>query len=202
MWSFLPSLGFWLSVGILTLVSSCSFAQRFKIQKNRKPDAKLVRRATAATLCEHIVVRPLLFAFVLYPLCTYRNVGPLFTRPIPSLFTMAWQICVFAFIDDSMNYWVHRLLHTVPFLYQTIHKRHHEITVSDAILAEYFHPLDSLLTGAFPIAAGPLLLACHEVTFNVWVLIRVLEGVLIHSGYNYPFLPFYCCDSLFGLIEW
>lgn len=104
----------------------------------------------------------------------------------PGAATMAWQLLVFILIEDTLFYWSHRLLHSVPFLYAHVHKVHHRFTHTVSIAATATHPLEYALSNVVPFVAGPTLLGAHCATLYVWIIFRVGETVFHHSGYDFP----------------
>jgi len=47
---------------------------------------------------------------------------------------------------DLIGYWIHRTMHTVPFLWRWTHQMHHSAERMDLAGMSYSHPLDTLLT--------------------------------------------------------
>jgi len=104
--------------------------------------------------------------------------------PLPAWTTIAWKIAVFFVIEDFYFYFIHRLLH-VPWFYKNVHKIHHEHAAPFGMVAEYAHPVETMFLG-FGTMLGPLLLARHQMTLWVWLIVRVFQTVECHSGYNFP----------------
>ena len=113
-------------------------------------------------------------------------------EPIALLPTAAFIAGCF-FINETGFYWCHRLLHEVPFLYRTIHKKHHKYIGSISIAAEYAHPAESFFSAALPLIFLILFVPVNPLIFGVWVVARLLETFEAHSGY--------CFDGCF-LSEW
>lgn len=96
---------------------------------------------------------------------------------------------LFLLIEDFSFYWLHRALHT-PLLYKHIHKLHHRYKQPNCWAVEYTHFLEYSLVSAPGIFLGPMLLRSHVSTLWVWLVIRTLEGVDGHCGYDFWFSPF------------
>lgn len=103
---------------------------------------------------------------------------------LPSAATIAAQTAFFFLVEDFGNYWLHRALHT-PWLYQRVHRVHHEHDAPFALAATYAHPVEVVVLG-LPTFLGPLLVGPHLLTLWVWVLLRNYEAIDIHSGYELP----------------
>lgn len=116
-------------------------------------------------------------------------------KDIPSPLVVMVSLLAFVLIEDLLFYIAHRSLHLYKPLYRAVHKRHHLWTFSLSIAAEASHPFEFLLANATPFAAGPLLLGAHLSTMLTWMLFRIGETLVHHSGYEIPFsvwkaLPF------------
>ncbi|KZF23996.1 hypothetical protein L228DRAFT_227865 [Xylona heveae TC161] len=57
----------------------------------------------------------------------------------------ALQFFFGALIIDTWQYWLHRIMHTNPWLYSHFHSRHHRLYVPYAYGALYNHPLEGFL---------------------------------------------------------
>ena len=85
---------------------------------------------------------------------------------------------------EILFYLTHRALHSVPFLYQRIHKTHHRFTAPTALCAAYAHPFEFIFGNVGPIAAGPVLTNAHPFTALVWFAAAMLSTCKGHCGYN------------------
>ncbi|OMJ94020.1 hypothetical protein SteCoe_2939 [Stentor coeruleus] len=109
----------------------------------------------------------------------------------PSSWTILVHFGFFIVVEDFGFYWSHRFLHH-PFMYKRFHKQHHEYVVSIGLAGAYSHPVEFILSGLMPTSLGPVLLGkqCHIITLYLWVIMRNLESVDGHSGYELPWSPF------------
>ena len=110
---------------------------------------------------------------------------------VPSIYTFFFQVLFCAIVEDFLFHMGHRLNHT-PFLYQRVHKIHHKYKTTLFCAAFYSHPIEMIFQGILPAAVGPFLLGkkMHVTTVVGWLLIRALESVDGHSGYEFPWSPF------------
>ncbi len=128
------------------------------------------------------------------------------------------QLLIFFAVEDVLQYFLHRLLH-YSWLYQNIHKvracmcdRTRHDSSSDALIithqvhhhhqfpfgltAAYAHWAEILIL-AIPTYGGPLLVAPHLCTMYLWIIVRELDSIHTHCGYEFPFqrlmnyIPFY-----------
>ncbi|KAH7415417.1 hypothetical protein KP509_14G042500 [Ceratopteris richardii] len=90
-------------------------------------------------------------------------------------------------IEDYLNYWIHRWLHT-EWAFKNIHYKHHEFVPVTGLTGPYAHWLEVLLLG-FPSFVGPAFVPCHVVTFWLWIALRQLEAIETHGGFDFPWWP-------------
>lgn len=105
--------------------------------------------------------------------------------PLPSGSIILIQIVYFFLVEDFLNYWLHRLLHT-PWLYRHVHSVHHSFDAPFSITAAYAHPAEVVIL-AMPTFVGPLVISPHLYTLMLWQVLRNFEAIDIHSGYELPF---------------
>ncbi|PWW80143.1 hypothetical protein C7212DRAFT_340690 [Tuber magnatum] len=93
------------------------------------------------------------------------------------------------FIMDTWQYFLHRLMHEVKWLYKTFHSRHHRLYVPYAFGALYNHPFEGLLMDtigagiAYKISGLKIRGAMTFFTFST------MKTVDDHCGYALPFDP-------------
>ncbi|KAM1139487.1 hypothetical protein FF1_039630 [Malus domestica] len=125
---------------------------------------------------------------------TVQWIGIRTSLPLPYLSQVFVQIVVYFIVEDFSHYWIHRMLHC-KWAYEKIHRVHHEYTAPIGLAAPYAHWAEILILG-LPSFLGPALVPCHITTYWLWFVLRQLEAIETHSGYNFPwsptkFIPFY-----------
>jgi sterol desaturase/sphingolipid hydroxylase (fatty acid hydroxylase superfamily) len=103
------------------------------------------------------------------------------TRPL-------WAQCVLALaLGDLGVYGIHRLEHTVPWLWR-FHAVHHSAEEMDWLVALRFHPVDVFLLRVASI--GPLV-AVHVSPAAIGIVIGVFawQGWLVHANVRMPYGP-------------
>jgi methylsterol monooxygenase len=103
---------------------------------------------------------------------------------------MMFHLAIFFIVEDAWHYWTHRLMHASPFLYRNIHKIHHRYTAPFGLTAEYASPIEIMVLGLGTVG-GPLLWGAitkdlHLITVYLWMVLRSLQAVDSHSGYDFP----------------
>jgi sterol desaturase/sphingolipid hydroxylase (fatty acid hydroxylase superfamily) len=103
----------------------------------------------------------LFFAFTgavnaLVPAVVAKVVGDRAPLNLAGLGTIGGAIVGFL-VADFFNYWIHRLMHRVPWLWRWTHQMHHSAERMDLAGMSYAHPFDTLLVfGLTGLATGLL----------------------------------------------
>ncbi|KAF7043656.1 hypothetical protein CFC21_052980 [Triticum aestivum] len=166
-------------------------AAPYKLQpKVQHPPATFFRCYMDAVRVSLLIIGP--YQLISYPAAKIMDIRT--GLPLPSMGEIAAQLTVYFLVEDYLNYWLHRLLHT-KWGYEKIHHVHHEFTAPMAYAAWYGHWAEMLIL-AVPSLAGPALVPCHVTTLWIWFAARLVESLNIHSGFKLPFnaekyIPFY-----------
>lgn len=147
--------------------------------------------------CYKDVVKTFVLAVGPLQLLSYpaiKGVGIRTSLPLPSAWEVMAQLAVYFLVEDYFHYWLHRLLHS-KWGYELIHHVHHEFTAPVGFAAPYAHWSEVLILG-MPAFLGPAIVPGHIVTFWLWMIIRHMEAVETHCGYDFPqsptkYIPFY-----------
>jgi len=158
---------------------------RWKIQQEAAPAARLVKEAAIHVIFNHLVVSPIFAYFVLSPLFLYLDMP--IREPIPSLGRILFEFSIFGLVNDFLFYWTHRMFHSHPWIYKTFHSQHHRFITPIAYAAEYASIPESLLANLIPTIVGPFLLKSHLFTITAWLLFALTETLDAHSGFRFPY---------------
>ena len=103
--------------------------------------------------------------------------------------------------EDFMSYWAHRAFHH-PYLYKNIHYIHHKYKETLSFGAEIAHPIEFYVVNLMPLMLGSFILGKHThfVTKGVFTVLRIIETMEGHSGYDFPwaisrFIPLSCTSE-------
>ena len=190
-------LTFWIYNFVLYIISRNNWFQDQRTQPTAKLQDELLKKAFWKVVTSHFVAKVFGLYFV-YPLFEYY--GTRVRGPLPDVSVFVRDFAVSFFVNDTMFYWVHRLLHHKA-LYKYIHKQHHEITVPWSFASEYFNPVDDFVSNQVPTVLGTLLTGSHVITWWIWLAFRIGKAVDSHSGYNFKWsiyntFPFcYCAEK-------
>lgn len=176
--------------------------QKFKMHRKKAevPSDSLMRRLWAETALGQFVTSPIA-AWVLYPLTKKLGAADI-AAPLPaSLWDIAVVMAAAHLFNDVGFYSTHRLLHESPFLYRTIHKKHHSWKGTVAPAAEYAHPLETIISNQFPTLGGAIFLGAHPVLLCAWVAIRLQRTYEAHSGYCLRGTPLLDFLNVLGIVD-
>ncbi len=183
----------WLSSNIFYLMlDSNNWLQQYQITPNKIP-----------ITVQYDILKELFFShlFLLLPLqlCAqpiFIYFGILSDQLWPDPLTGLWQFLFFNFMEDTLFYWVHRLMH-FPWFFKHIHEKHHRFDAlyghTFSLNGEYAHWAESFLNDLIPLMAGPIICGMTTGTtlgmFWVWLIFRQIRSADAHSGYDLPWHP-------------
>lgn len=176
------------------IIDQIPYFNRWKIQPDKIPSLREQWECFKAVLKSHFLVEALPI-WLFHPLCSSLKISV--SVPFPALKVMLIQIAFFFVLEDFWHYSFHRLFH-YGWFYKNIHKQHHKYAAPFGFAAEYAHPVEVMSLGVgtvgFPIlyafiakTYGDLQLPeLHLFTITCWIILRLLQAVDSHSGYDFP----------------
>jgi sterol desaturase/sphingolipid hydroxylase (fatty acid hydroxylase superfamily) len=97
------------------------------------------------------------------------------------------QFCEAFFLSEVAEYWAHRTMHTVPWLWR-FHKVHHSVADMDWLASARLHPVDRAFTRSS--AFLPLfILGFSHVTIGAFTLFAALQALAVHANVRFDFGP-------------
>lgn len=160
------------------------FMRRYKVQKDKPETFNQQWKCFKKLMFNHFIIQTPLLTGTYYYL---EMTGiPYEYDKMPSWYMLCVRLIGCLMIEDTWHYWVHQLLHHRS-IYKYVHKVHHHFQAPFGMTAEYAHPIETLVlgTGFF---IGVLLLCNHLIAIWLWMMVRLLETVEVHSGYDFPYL--------------
>jgi sterol desaturase/sphingolipid hydroxylase (fatty acid hydroxylase superfamily) len=91
-------------------------------------------------------------------------------------------------LSEIAEYWAHRTMHTVPFLWR-FHEGHHGITEMDWLASARLHPVDRAFTRSS--AYLPLfVLGFSTTTIGLFAVFAAVQALGVHANVRFTFGPF------------
>lgn len=184
-------LPFWIFNGYLLYIQSeySDQFEKYRLQKrkpklNSKQQPEMFNTIIRQTIGQQIVM--ILATPLIYYLLKWRGLE--ISATLPDLKTMILHLLIFIFSEDALFFWSHYLLHT-KFLFNTVHYRHHKFYQPIGLTSVLAHPVESFVGNQVPVWLAPIFTPNkHMITISIWVVIRVLQTVNAHCGYNLPYV--------------
>ena len=119
------------------------------------------------------------------PIILYAGYYDTYIMTLPFDYKKCFLDLCFAFICiDPFFYFSHRLLHH-KFLYNTLHKKHHEITKPIGMAALYSTGIEFYVGNIFPIFLPLYIVTTHPITLKIWTIFVIVNTIFFsHSGYK------------------
>src|SRR5262249_24312495 len=108
---------------------------------------------------------------------------PSIHTPLPPITTVFTQFVSAQLFNAVLFYIVHRILHEIPYLYRTVHKKHHKYVGTIGFAAEYSHPIAQIFANNIPTVGYCLFFGVHPLVWLVWLAWRLEETYEGHSGF-------------------
>ncbi|KXS11766.1 hypothetical protein M427DRAFT_147612 [Gonapodya prolifera JEL478] len=153
----------------------------------KSADTALESTTAKGMLKAHLVEAPAVLAGVW--LLWFRRWMSL-DNPTPTSFkSFAMQLVGTFLVSETFQYWWHRLEHENSWVYRHVHKKHHEYSKVTPYAANHNAALEVAFTITLPSLVWVHLFRHSFFTFLVWRAWGTFQNVLVHTGYQFPFLP-------------
>jgi len=96
---------------------------------------------------------------------------------------------VLTVVWDFALFWIHYSLHKFPYLYKTIHKKHHEFKTVEVSVGGHLTLIDYLLMDRLPPLIGMLVAKPDFSTMCAFLVFYYHIASRAHSGYELPWDP-------------
>jgi len=122
------------------------------------------------------------------------------SEPWPSEWPLAAQVALACGVAEFFDYWGHRVLHRIPWLWR-FHSIHHSAKRVYWLNATRTHPGELLVRGLF--GGVPLaVLGVGEPVFAYWMVLGRVAGLFQHANIDFALGPFSWLFSIGDLHRW
>jgi len=97
---------------------------------------------------------------------------------------MIFSVFLYLAFTDCGIYWIHRFLHTVPWLYKNIHKEHHRWIVVTPFASLAFHPIDGAAQSV-PYLIFPWFFPIQKILYVSLYIFVMLWTFGIHDKFSF-----------------
>ncbi|EGD77304.1 sterol desaturase [Salpingoeca rosetta] len=100
-------------------------------------------------------------------------------------FSFTWfllSIPIYMFIFDAWFYWTHRWLHDIPFLWDHVHRIHHQFKEPSAFAQDAVHPFEAILQGPLGHYLPTLFFPIHPIAHAAFGFLSSVFAVAAHDG--------------------
>ena len=150
--------------------------KKYKI-RNKPIDWKFYQETAWDVARTHLFIS-LPFNIIISPLWEYF--GCTWDSTHYSLF----NIVIILLIEEIMFFYLHFIFHKNKFLYNKVHRKHHEWVNPVAISALYAHPLEIILCNYMPLMLGFFLTKFNFYCVLIMISVGTINALYVHSGYR------------------
>lgn len=102
------------------------------------------------------------------------------------LFVIILRLIVTNFASDIIFYITHRCCHEIKFLYQNVHKVHHQFAPTYGISATACHPFEHIFVNLMTVVGAPIISGLPLIPYSIFTAIACIQTTCAHAG----FVPF------------
>jgi len=170
---------------VAVAMANCKALDKYSIQKKQNVTVGSIMQCLRLVVPTQLLLEIPLYCLI--PIYLELVGIPFDYESIPSAWVYMWKMPACLIIEDTWHYFLHRLLHH-PSIYGHVHKVHHTYTAPYGIVAEYAHPIETIVLG-LGFFCGVFVLADHMVFLFLWFFVRMIQTHEAHLGYALPYNP-------------
>ncbi|XP_017963244.1 fatty acid hydroxylase domain-containing protein 2 [Drosophila navojoa] len=179
---------YWIYAALFTIMDITNrpkFLRKYKIQPGQNEPVDLGRLWKAVKVVAfNLTVVNFFTTWLLYEVSLrHNNITDI--RQLPSFGRIIRDFVIFVIMEETMFYYVHRLMHHRS-VYKYVHKKHHEWTAPVAAMTLYAHPIEHVVANLLPVGISVSLLGTHVVVAWGIISLAVINSMSDHTGYSFP----------------
>ena len=98
-------------------------------------------------------------------------------------------LSMYRFVLDTYQYFVHRALHEIPYLYKHLHSVHHRLYIPYAYGSQFNHPFEGAIVDGLSVELAALFAGLSGRQAVVLFCLATYKGIEDHCGYHFPWHP-------------
>ena len=156
--------------------------------KNNLKDKRILKNQIRKEMASSCFSIPMMGFFSLpFYMVSIRGYSKLYYYPTEEnggVGYMIFSVILYLAFTDFAIYWIHRFLHTFPWLYKNIHKEHHKWIVVTPYACFAFHPIDGT-SQSVPYLIFPWFFPIQKVLYVCLYVFVMLWTVAIHDKFSF-----------------
>ena len=101
-------------------------------------------------------------------------------------YNLLWNILklpLLPLLTDIIFYVTHRMFHNITYLYQNVHKIHHQFVDTYSLAANACHPIEHIITNMGAVLLPVIILNLPLTWGTIWLQLASINSTFCHSGY-------------------
>ncbi|CAO1945393.1 unnamed protein product [Urochloa humidicola] len=186
-----PVAVYWVYAGIYeALLAHTTVLDKYRLHSRRDEETKNI--ASRKDVVRGVLLQQAIQAAISVAVLKLEGHGataPLAPPPSEPFLVVAGRFGVAMLVLDAWQYFMHRLMHSVPYMYRRFHSWHHRVAAPYAYAAQYGHPVDGVLTETLSGAAAYLASGLPPLHAAAFFAFATVKGVDDHCGVAAPWNP-------------
>ncbi|KAJ1284601.1 hypothetical protein BS78_03G217500 [Paspalum vaginatum] len=184
-----PVIVYWVYAGMYeVLLARTTVLDRYRLHSRQEEETKNI--ASRKDVVRGVLLQQALQAAISVAVIKLDGHGTGATEgPAEPFLVLAARFGVAMLVHDAWQYFMHRLMHSVPYMYRRFHSWHHRVAAPYAYAAQYGHPVDGVLTEVLAGTAAYLASGLPPRAAAAFFIFATIKGVDDHCGVATPWNP-------------
>ncbi|CAO1948437.1 unnamed protein product [Urochloa humidicola] len=190
-----PVVVYWVYAGIYeALLAHTTVLDRYRLHTRREEETKNI--ASRKDVVRGVLLQQAIQATISVAVLKLERLGAAAAAdpaaspaPAEPFLVVAARFGVAMLVLDAWQYFMHRLMHSVPYMYRRFHSWHHRVAAPYAYAAQYGHPVDGVLTETLSGAAAYVVSGMSPRAAAAFFAFATVKGVDDHCGVAAPWNP-------------
>ncbi|KAI9024626.1 hypothetical protein DFJ74DRAFT_705367 [Hyaloraphidium curvatum] len=167
--------------------------EEYRIQKGKRVPDEFVAEKKQEASKARFTISPLFIAGTLWIIGKLNGADRMdITKaalPKRGALGLAFELAGAVLVWDWYLFWIHATLHYFPYLYKTIHKKHHEFKVVNVFVGGHLAFVDLLLMDRLPLILTAATCRMNIHVFIAFIVTYIYMASHAHCGFAHPWDP-------------